>query len=75
MTAAALALQELALQETNTTGRRAEPVCDGAPRAVRTRRGLVLFDGEGRCVGMVDAPEQDIAFGPGGHTVLVKRQA
>lgn len=44
-------------------------------RTVSTRRGLALFDEMGRFVGRVDATEGTPDFGPGAHTLLLRRWA
>jgi hypothetical protein len=42
-------------------------------RTVRTRRGMALFDEEGRFVGRVDGPTGAPAFGPGARSMLLRR--
>lgn len=44
-------------------------------RTVRTRRGVALFDEDGRFVGRVDAPAGAPAFGPGARSMLLRRWA
>jgi hypothetical protein len=70
----------LAIQHMFATGSRSSlavarnaPRMSGAARFVRTRRGLALFDEQGRSIGTVDFPQGEPKFGTAEETLLLQR--